>query len=125
MGRTTPLVESNDCRVVSELLGRIGDKWTVLIVVALSEEPHRFSALKRKVGGISQQMLALTLRTLERDGMVLRTVHDTAPPQVSYALTDLGRSLAATLARLAAWSIDNLDGIEENRKRYDEQRSLS
>jgi DNA-binding HxlR family transcriptional regulator len=124
MGRTTPLVEGDDCRVVSELLGRIGDKWTVLIVVALSEEPHRFSALKRKVGGISQQMLALTLRTLERDGMVLRTVRDTAPPQVSYELTKLGRSLATTLAQLAAWSIDNMAEIEENRRAYDEQRSL-
>jgi DNA-binding HxlR family transcriptional regulator len=124
MGRTTPLIESTDCRVVGELLGRIGDKWTVLIVVALSEEPHRFSALRQKVGGISQQMLSLTLKTLERDGMVLRTVYDTAPPQVSYELTELGRSLATTLAQLAAWSIDNLAGIEENRRRYDGQRSL-
>ena len=125
MDRATPLVESTDCRSVSEILGRVGDKWTVLIVVALRDGQQRFSELKRKVGGISQQMLTLTLKMLERDGMVLRTVRDTTPPQVSYELTDLGRSLANTLRLLAAWSVDNRAAIQESRQRYDEQRPLS
>ena len=124
MNRTTSLVESTDCRGVSEILGRVGDKWTVLIVVALRNGRQRFSELKRKVGGISQQMLTLTLKMLERDGMVSRTVRDTTPPQVSYELTNLGRSLANTLRLLAAWSIDNRAAIQESRRRYDEQRPL-
>lgn len=119
MDRTAPLAESSDCRAVGEILGRVGDKWTVLVVVALHDRPHRFSELKRRVGGISQQMLTSTLKTLERDGMVERTVRATTPPQVSYALTDLGHSLANTVGQLAEWVIANLGAIHENRQRHD------
>lgn len=121
MGRTAPLAEATNCRAVSEVLSRVGDKWSVLVIVALREQPHRFSELKRKVGGISQQMLTTTLKTLERDGMVTRTVVATTPPQVSYALTELGQSLSDTLRQLALWSIDNLATIHESRRRYDDR----
>lgn len=108
-----------DCRAVSELLSRVGDKWTVLIVKALEAHPRRFNELKREVGGISQQMLTRTLRTLERDGMVERTVHPTVPPSVEYALTLLGRSLAVPVMALADWSFAHLPQIHANRAEYD------
>ncbi len=108
-----------DCRAVSELLSRVGDKWTVLIVKALEERGRRFNDLKREVGGISQQMLTRTLRTLERDGMVARTVHHTVPPSVEYNLTDLGRSLAVPVMALADWSFAHLPQIHANRAEYD------
>ena len=113
-----------DCRAVSELLSRVGDKWTVLLVKALSEKPkgqgRRFNELKREIGGISQQMLTRTLRTLERDGMVARTVHPTVPPSVEYALTDLGRSLGVPVMALADWTFAHLPQIHANRADYDE-----
>lgn len=113
-----------DCRAVSELLSRVGDKWTVLIVKALEGAPEgkgcRFNELKRGVGGISQQMLTRTLKTLERDGMVSRTVHATVPPQVEYALTPLGRSLAIPVMALADWTFAHLPEIHTNRAAYDE-----
>ena len=108
-----------DCRAVSELLSRVGDKWTVLIVKALETQSRRFNELKREVGGISQQMLTRTLRMLERDGMVTRTVHPTVPPQVDYALTDLGRSLAVPVMALTEWTFANLPEIHANRASYD------
>ena len=108
-----------DCLGVSELLGRVGDKWTVLIVKSLETKPRRFNELKREVGGISQQMLTRTLKTLERDGMVARTVHATVPPQVEYALTALGRSLAVPVMALAEWSFAHLPQIHANRAAFD------
>jgi DNA-binding HxlR family transcriptional regulator len=108
-----------DCRAVSELLSRVGDKWTVLIVKALAARPRRFNELKREIGGISQQMLTRTLRTLERDGMVVRTVHHTVPPSVEYALTDLGRSLSVPVLALADWTFAHLPQIHANRAVYD------
>ena len=125
MGRTASLAEDTNCRAVSEILGRVGDKWSVQVVVALRQRPHRFSELKRQIGGISQQMLTLTLKTLERDGMVARTVRPTTPPQVSYELTELGRSLSNTVHQLAKWAIANLAAIHDSRQRYDEQRPAS
>lgn len=111
------------CRAVSEVLSRVGDKWTVLLVKALVDRPdgqgRRFNELKREIGGISQQMLTRTLRTLERDGMVARTVHPTVPPSVEYALTDLGRSLAEPVMALADWTFANLPRIHANRAEYD------
>ena len=107
------------CRAVSELLGRVGDKWTVLVVKELVQQRCRFNALKRQVGGISQQMLARTLRMLERDGMVARIVHPTVPPQVEYELTELGRSLAVPVLALADWSFAHLSQIEAHRAAYD------
>ena len=107
------------CRAVSELLSRVGDKWTVLLVNSLVERPRRFNELKREIGGISQQMLTRTLRTLERDGMVARTVHPTVPPSVEYALTDLGQSLAVPVMALAEWTFAHLPQIHQNRAEYD------
>lgn len=108
-----------DCRAVSELLSRVGDKWTVLVVQALAEDTLRFNELKRRVGGISQQMLTRTLRALERDGMVARTVHPTIPPRVEYALTDLGRSLAVPVMALVDWTFANLPTIHAHRGHFD------
>ncbi|MBL8656935.1 MAG: helix-turn-helix transcriptional regulator [Altererythrobacter sp.] len=107
------------CRAVSELLSRVGDKWTVLIVKALEARPHRFNELKREIGGISQQMLTRTLKTLERDGMVARTVHATVPPSVEYSLTELGRSLSVPVLALADWTFAHLPQIHANRDAYD------
>ena len=108
-----------DCRKVSEILSRVGDKWTVLIVMALRERPRRFNDIKRAVGGISQQMLTRTLRALERDGMVIRTVHPTVPPQVEYALTALGHSLSEPVMSLGQWAQSHMPQIEDSRARYD------
>ena len=88
--RTAPEPIHLECSRFSSVLSLIGDKWTVMIVMTLTERPRRFKTIRRTIGGISQQMLARTLRALERDGMVARTVHPTVPPQVEYALTDLG-----------------------------------
>jgi DNA-binding HxlR family transcriptional regulator len=110
------------CRAVSEVLSRVGDKWTVLIVKSLQaadEDGRRFNDLKRDIGGISQQMLTRTLRSLERDGMVARTVHPTVPPQVEYRLTDLGNSLAVPVMALADWTFENMELIHANRAAYD------
>ena len=82
-----------DCRTVSEILSRVGDKWSVLVVMKLSQGPQRFSELRDKIGGISQKMLTATLRGLERDGLLTRTIFPTNPPRVDYELTDLGRDL--------------------------------
>lgn len=81
---------SADCRRLNSVLSLVGDKWTVMIVMVLIERPRRFNDIKRTIGGISQQMLTRTLKALDRDGMVSRTVHPTVPPQVEYALTELG-----------------------------------
>lgn len=111
------------CRAVSEVLSRVGDKWTVLIVKSLQaadKEGRRFNDLKRDIGGISQQMLTRSLRALERDGMVERTVHATVPPQVEYRLTDLGHSLAVPVMALADWTFENMELIHAHRAAYDE-----
>ena len=93
-------MERPECQAISGILSRIGDKWTVLVVNLLGQGPKRFSEIKREVGGISQRMLTLTLRALERDGLVTRTVHPTVPPSVEYALTELGRSLRVPVQAL-------------------------
>lgn len=110
---------STQCRRMSSVLTIVGDKWTVMLVMVLIERPRRFNDLKRTVGGISQQMLTRTLKALERDGMVSRTVHPTVPPQVEYALTALGHSLAEPLRALGAWAGAHLEVIDANRLRYD------
>lgn len=120
MDMTTHSPLHGDCRKVSEILGRIGDKWTVLIVMALRERRMRFNEIKRAVGGISQQMLTRTLKALERDGMVARTVHPTVPPQVEYELTTLGHSLSEPVLALGDWAMRHLPQIERHRARYDE-----
>lgn len=110
-----------DCTKVNEVLGRMGDKWTILVITLLSERPHRFNELKRLIGGVSQQMLTRTLRALERDGMVAREVFATVPPQVEYSLTDLGRSISAPLMQLAGCLLGHLDEIEHHRSLYDQR----
>ena len=119
MDMTVPSPLHGDCRKVGEILARIGDKWTVLIVMALRERRMRFNEIKRAVGGISQQMLTRTLKALERDGMVSRTVHPTVPPQVEYELTSLGHSLSEPVIQLGSWALAHLPQIETNRSRYD------
>jgi DNA-binding HxlR family transcriptional regulator len=99
--------------------GWIGDKWSVLVVSLLGDGPLRFSELRRTIGGISQRMLTLTLRGLERDGLLSRTVFPTVPPRVDYALTALGRSLLAPVRELGGWARTNLAEIEAARQRFD------
>src|SRR5690606_20572022 len=96
---------SHDCRAVSAILARIGDKWSVLIISRLGDGPRRFNEIKRMIGGISQRMLTLTLRGLERDGLVKRTVTPTVPPRVDYELTALGRDLLGPVSALGDWAI--------------------
>src|ERR1700761_8269873 len=108
-----------DCRAVSDVLARIGDKWSVLVVTRLGERPMRFNELRRSIGGISQRMLTLTLRGLERDGLATRTVLPTVPPRVDYALTPLGRDLLQPVSALGAWAIRNQAKIEQAREKFD------
>ena len=107
------------CRTISTLLSRIGDKWTVLVVQTLGEGPKRFNELRREIPSVSQRMLTLTLRNLERDGLVSRTVTPTIPPRVDYELTELGRSLQKPIAALAEWALDNVETIHTAQARYD------
>jgi DNA-binding HxlR family transcriptional regulator len=113
---------ASDCARVANVLARLGDKWTVLVVMLLGEGPRRFSEIKRAVDGISQRMLTLTLRNLERDGMVTRTVSPTIPPRVDYALTDLGRSVRGPLFELGRWAGAHLDEVDAARAVFDERK---
>lgn len=108
-----------NCQAVSSILARIGDKWSVLIIMALGDGSRRFNEIKRMVGGISQRMLTLTLRGLERDGLVTRTVFPTIPPRVDYELTDLGRSLRKPVETLGAWAFEHLPEIQSAREQFD------
>lgn len=110
---------TEDCRAVSTVLARIGDKWSVLIVSRLGNGRMRFNELKRDVGGISQRMLTLTLRGLERDGLITRTIFPTVPPRVEYELTPLGRSLLAPVTALGDWARQNGSKIEQARAKFD------
>ncbi|KIC17559.1 winged helix-turn-helix transcriptional regulator [Leisingera sp. ANG-Vp] len=107
-----------DCPV-RDVLDRIGDAWSVLLVIELAKGPCRFNALRRVIEGISQRMLAVTLRNLERDGLVSRTVLDLSPPQVEYALTERGHSLFQTIRQLASWANEHQPGIRASRTAYD------
>lgn len=107
------------CQGVTDILGQVGDKWTVQVVVALTDRPRRFNDLKRHVEGISQQMLTRTLKALHRDGMVEPTVRADTPPQVDYALTPLGRSLSEAVRQLAQWAVEHHSVIRENRLRHE------
>ncbi|MFC1408823.1 winged helix-turn-helix transcriptional regulator [Streptacidiphilus sp. N1-12] len=108
-----------DCGI-REVLDRIGDKWSVLVIVELTPGVRRFRQLQRALPGISQRMLTLTVRRLERDGLVARTVHPTVPPQVEYRLTDLGNSFTHMVKALAEWSADHRDRIADSRRAWDE-----
>jgi len=110
---------SEDCRAVSAILQRVGDKWTVLVVGKLGEGRMRFSELRTAVGGISQKMLTTTLRGLERDGFILREQFPTIPPKVEYELTELGRELLEPVNALGEWARRNADRVNEARRRFD------
>ncbi len=114
-------VQRDDCPV-REILDRVGDKWSVLVIVLLGQRTHRFNELHRTIEGISQRMLTLTLRALERDGLVNRTIYATVPPRVDYALTDLGRTLLVPLEALNAWAVAHRDDIQVAREAHDGAR---
>ena len=102
-----------------QVLDRVGDRWTALVVLVLSEGPHRFTALSQRIGTVSQKMLTQTLRGLERDGMVTRTVHAEVPPRVDYQLTELGWSLYEPIVALSRWAEAHVPQIEVARETYD------
>lgn len=110
---------TEDCRAVSEILQRIGDKWTVLVVGKLGAGPMRFNELRTAVGGISQKMLTTTLRGLERDGFVTRKVFPTIPPRVDYELTELGHELLVPVGALGLWARKNTDRVKAARAKFD------
>jgi DNA-binding HxlR family transcriptional regulator len=111
------------CPAVREVLNRVGDKWSVLVVALLGDGRKRFGELRRSIEGISQRMLTLTLKGLERDGLITRTVYPTIPPRVEYELTKLGRSLLTPIMGLSDWAGRNRERIQAARDRYDAQNS--
>jgi DNA-binding HxlR family transcriptional regulator len=119
----TPPPDDCDPKVealVNDLIGRVADKWTMIILEVLAEHGElRFTQLSRLVSGISQKMLTQTLRQMERDGMVTRTVHPVVPPRVEYRLTDLGASLGAAFCGVWIWAEDNLARVENARAQFD------
>lgn len=110
---------TEDCRAVSDILQRVGDKWTVLVVSQLGDGPMRFNELRHIVGGISQKMLTTTLRGLERDGFVTRTIFPTIPPRVDYELTELGHELLIPVHALGQWARQNTTRVTEARMKFD------
>ena len=110
-----------DNRRVGRVLTRVGDKWSVMVIVYIQDGPRRFNVIKRGIEGISQQMLTRTLRGLERDGLVTRTIMPTSPPQVEYALTGLGRSLSKPVLALGQWACEHIDQVDEAQRRFDER----
>lgn len=113
------------CQTISGLLQRIGDKWSVLVVETLGSGSLRFNELRRAIPTVSQRMLTLTLRNLERDGLVNRTVTPTVPPRVDYELTELGRSLQKPICGLVSWSMENVGAIHQAQDRYDREQAQS
>lgn len=107
------------CRQVLQILGLIGNKWSILIIGQLRDRTLRFGELHRTVNGISQRMLTLTLRQLERDGLLTRTVHPSVPPRVDYTLTELGTTLLDSVVALGEWATTHRHEINNNRHRYD------
>jgi DNA-binding HxlR family transcriptional regulator len=114
--------EGSDCRAVASVLARVGDKWSVFVIMMLGDGPKRFNELKRMIGGISQRMLTLTLRGLERDGLITRTVFPTIPPRVDYELTELGRGLAKPVQALGQWAFEHKAEIDGARGKFDARK---
>ena len=110
------------CRNVAPVLNRVGDKWSMMIVMMLTDGPQRFSELKRAIDGISQRMLTLSLRGLERDGLLTRTVTPSIPPRVDYELTELGIGLREPVKALGDWAIEHIACIRAAQERFDEAR---
>ena len=119
--RNKPLQAAEKCPDIRDVLNRVGDKWSVQIVGLLGDGAMRFSELRRAIEGISQRMLTVTLRSLERDGLVRRHVRPTTPPEVEYSLTDLGLSLALPIDALGSWASANRDAMRASRSAYDGQ----
>jgi DNA-binding HxlR family transcriptional regulator len=113
------------CRRISSLLARVGDKWTLLVVRELKGGPRRFSEIRRALGSISQKMLTTTLRALERDGFVTRTVFPTIPPRVDYDLTNLGRDLLVPVTALSEWALKNAERVESAQRKFDAAHALA
>lgn len=111
--------EGDDCRIVREILDLIGDKWTLYIIATLRNGPVRFNEMRRQIDGISQRMLTINLRGLERDGLVKRTLFPTIPPRVEYELTEVGRTLLAPVMALVTWANSNRNNIQDARVRFD------
>ena len=111
--------EGDDCRMVREILDLVGDKWTLYIIATLRDGPVRFNELRRQIDGISQRMLTINLRGLERNGLVKRTLFPTIPPRVDYELTAVGRTLLAPVMALVTWANANKESIQGARVRYD------
>jgi DNA-binding HxlR family transcriptional regulator len=114
-------LEHTECRKVSQILARVGDKWSVQVVMQLASGPRRFNEIKRAIGDVSQRMLTLTLRGLERDGLVTRTIFPTIPPRVEYQLTPLGRSLREPVIALGTWAQTHLEEIDAARSAFDQR----
>lgn len=111
--------DSSACRRITPVLNRVGDKWSMQIVMALSHGSRRFSELKREIDGVSQRMLTLSLRGLERDGLVSRHVTPTIPPRVDYELTELGISLREPVKALGQWASEHIDCIRTAQQQFD------
>jgi DNA-binding HxlR family transcriptional regulator len=116
-----PFPPEGDCGMAREILDRVGDKWSLYIIATLKDGPVRFNELRRRIDGISQRMLTLTLRGLERDGLVTRTLFPTIPPRVDYELTTVGRTLLTPVMALVTWANTNQDVIQGARTRYDKR----
>jgi DNA-binding HxlR family transcriptional regulator len=115
----------SECPAVREVLNRVGDKWSVQVVALLGDSKRRFGELRRSIEGISQRMLTLTLKGLERDGLITRTVYPTIPPRVEYELTRLGHSLLKPIQELGHWAGQNRERIQAARNKYDAQNLKS
>jgi DNA-binding HxlR family transcriptional regulator len=124
MTTLTPHPLHQDCRKVSQMLARLGEKWSILVVMLLRDGPCRFNDIERNTGGISQQMLTRTLRGLERDEMLTPTIHPTSPPQVEYQLTEMGLSLSEPASAFGQWVRQHLVEIDAARDQFD-QRVIS
>lgn len=116
-----PAPDAGGCLATREILNRIGDKWSLYIVAMLANGSLRFNELKRGIDGISQRMLTLTLRGLERDGLITRTMYPSIPPRVDYELTELGTTLLEPVMALVNWANNNQLAISEAHKRFDEK----
>ncbi|BBC72595.1 transcriptional regulator [Altererythrobacter sp. B11] len=116
--------DGRSCRAVNHILSCVGDKWSMQVVMSLSDGSQRFNALRRTIDGISQRMLTRTLRRLERDGLVERTVTPSVPPRVDYALSDLGRSLRVPVLALGSWAVEHQGAIDTARSRFDAENAI-
>ena len=119
----TCLIRGDGGRAIRGILDRIGSKWTLLVIATLHDQRMRFTELQQRIPGVSQRMLSLTLRHLERDGLVSRTAYAEVPPRVEYELTNVGRTLIDPAVRLAEWAVEHNPDIDRSQRRYDARKS--